>query len=75
MRRPTSLAKLLAIASFAVAFGAQAQHHPTSAGHPLKEGSKAPSFTLTDQNGQDQSLDAMLKNGKAAVIFHRSADW
>ncbi len=53
---------------------AQAQHHPTSPNHPLKDGAKAPSFTLKDQHGNDQSLEAMLQNGKVAVIFHRSAN-
>ena len=52
-----------------------AQVHPTSPDHPLKVGDKAPEFTLKDEKGNDQSLAAMLKNGKVAVIFHRSAEW
>jgi cytochrome oxidase Cu insertion factor (SCO1/SenC/PrrC family) len=41
----------------------------------LAIGSKAPEFTLKDQNGQDQSLQTMLKKGPVALVFHRSADW
>jgi len=75
MRATSAFTRFLAIAALAASFGAQAQHHPTSSDHPLKVGSKAPSFTLKDQTGRNQSLDAMLKNGKVAVIFHRSANW
>lgn len=66
---------LLALGLLAVPFAGLAQHHPTAPDHPLKVGSKAPEFTLKDQNGNDQSLAAMLQSGKVAVIFHRSADW
>lgn len=41
----------------------------------LKVGDKAPSFTLADQNGKQQSLDGLLKKGKVAIVFHRSARW
>jgi cytochrome oxidase Cu insertion factor (SCO1/SenC/PrrC family) len=68
-------AAVLAFLSLAKPVSSQAQHHPTSPEHPLNKGAKAPNFNLTDQNGRDQSLEAMLKNGKVAVIFHRSASW
>lgn len=75
MKKKLSLATLFAAVALALPLSAIAQHNPVASDHPLKNGSKAPSFTLKDQNGQDQSLDAMLKNGKVAVIFHRSAHW
>ncbi len=45
----------------------------TQTGLPV--GAKAPKFTLKDQEGKDRSLDEILKQGKAAVVFYRSADW
>jgi len=75
MKSRTAAFLLAAALTLAPSIAAQAQHHPASPKHPLKKGSKAPSFTLKDQNGADQSLDAMLQNGKVAVIFHRSASW
>ena len=41
----------------------------------VKVGDKAPSFKLMDQNGQEQSLDEIVKKGKTALIFYRSASW
>jgi cytochrome oxidase Cu insertion factor (SCO1/SenC/PrrC family) len=41
----------------------------------LKVGEKAPRFTLKDQEGADRSLDDLLKKGKVALVFYRSADW
>ena len=76
MEKKLSLATLFAaVAALALPLSGLAQHNPVASDHPVKKGSLAPSFTLKDQNGQDQSLEAMLKNGKVAVIFHRSADW
>lgn len=75
MKKKISLATLFAAVALALPLSGLSQHNPVAPGHPLKKGAKAPPFTLKDQNGQDQSLDAMLKNGKVAVIFHRSADW
>jgi cytochrome oxidase Cu insertion factor (SCO1/SenC/PrrC family) len=41
----------------------------------LKVGEKAPKFTLKDQEGTERSLDELLKKGKVALVFYRSADW
>jgi cytochrome oxidase Cu insertion factor (SCO1/SenC/PrrC family) len=41
----------------------------------LKVGTKAPAFTLKDQNGKERSLDEFLKKGTVAVVFYRSASW
>ena len=40
-----------------------------------KVGEKAPKFTLKDQEGKERSLDELLKKGKVALVFFRSADW
>lgn len=41
----------------------------------LTVGARAPKFVLKDQDGKDRSLDDMLKKGKVALVFYRSADW
>ena len=41
----------------------------------LEVGAKAPGFTLKDQAGKERSLDELLKQGKVALVFYRSADW
>jgi cytochrome oxidase Cu insertion factor (SCO1/SenC/PrrC family) len=41
----------------------------------LEVGTKAPRFTLKDQRGTERSLDELLKKGKVALVFYRSADW
>jgi cytochrome oxidase Cu insertion factor (SCO1/SenC/PrrC family) len=41
----------------------------------LKVGEKAPKFTLKDQDGKERSLDELLKKGKVALVFYRSAVW
>ena len=41
----------------------------------LMVGEKAPKFTLKDQTGKERSLEELLKKGKVALVFYRSADW
>ncbi|HEV8541882.1 MAG TPA: peroxiredoxin family protein [Verrucomicrobiae bacterium] len=41
----------------------------------LPVGRSAPHFTLPEQNGREISLEALLKKGPVAVVFHRSVDW
>ena len=38
-------------------------------------GSKVPSFTLTDQNGQARTLESLMGPKGAILVFFRSADW
>lgn len=57
---------------------AKAQPKPQPAAEELtglKVGEKAPKFTLKDQEGRERSLDDLLKKGKVALVFTRSADW
>jgi cytochrome oxidase Cu insertion factor (SCO1/SenC/PrrC family) len=41
----------------------------------VKVGAQAPGFALKDQQGVERSLDELLKKGKVALVFYRSADW
>ena len=41
----------------------------------LKVGARAPAFTLKDQHSQERSLGELLKKGKVALVFYRSASW
>ena len=41
----------------------------------LNVGTKAPAFTLKDQNDKERSLDELLKKGTVALVFYRSAGW
>jgi cytochrome oxidase Cu insertion factor (SCO1/SenC/PrrC family) len=56
--------------------------HSQAKGKPAPEeqtgvnvGTTAPKFTLKDQQGTERSLDELLKKGKVALVFYRSADW
>ena len=51
--------------------GKTAPHQATG----LSLGEKAPGFVLKDQEGQPRSLDELLRKGKVALVFYRSADW
>jgi hypothetical protein len=58
--------------SASVATGA-AREEPEQ--HPdIKIGERAPKFSLKDQNDQARSLDELLKGGKLALVFVRSAN-
>jgi cytochrome oxidase Cu insertion factor (SCO1/SenC/PrrC family) len=55
---------------------ARPEAEPGSEAEPgLQVGAKAPKFSLRDQEGKDRSLDEILKKGKVALVFYRSADW
>ena len=38
-------------------------------------GEKVPDFALTDQHGNVQTLDSIMGQKGAMLVFHRSADW
>jgi len=55
---------------------ARPEAEPESEAQPgLQVGAKAPKFSLKDQESKDRSLDEILKKGKVALVFYRSADW
>jgi cytochrome oxidase Cu insertion factor (SCO1/SenC/PrrC family) len=55
---------------------ARPEGEPRSEAQPgLQVGAMAPKFSLRDQEGKDRSLDEILKQGKVALVFYRSADW
>jgi len=66
----TALALALAPLGFAQRDGAPAEKTG------IEVGEKAPEFTLKDQNGEEVSLSALIKDSKSvALVFYRSADW
>ncbi|HJN45312.1 MAG: hypothetical protein CL477_00330 [Acidobacteria bacterium] len=38
-------------------------------------GDVVPAFSLTDQNGQTQTLESIMGPNGAMLVFNRSADW
>lgn len=46
---------------------------PKLISRPLKDGTKAPDFTLPDQDGNDVNLYALLKDGPVVVFFYPKA--
>lgn len=71
----------LGLAALIALLAAQAAW-PQGKGRPAPEdqtglnvGAKAPGFTLKDQEGKERSLDELLRKGKVALVFYRSADW
>jgi cytochrome oxidase Cu insertion factor (SCO1/SenC/PrrC family) len=71
----------MALAAAVVSLAAQTAFCQTKANPSSDEqsgltvGEKAPKFTLKDQEGKERSLDDLLKKGKVALVFYRSADW
>jgi cytochrome oxidase Cu insertion factor (SCO1/SenC/PrrC family) len=63
----------LSFAAVLVAAGTAAAQAPDKTG--LKVETKAPAFTLKDQNGKERTLEEFLKKGKVALVFYRSASW
>lgn len=62
-------------ALFLVESSLRAQHPPTSSEHALNVGDKAPAFSLSSQDGEKISLEALVEKGPVALVFYRSADW
>ena len=56
-------------------FGSQDQGKAAPEKAGLEGRREGPAFTLKDQDGKDRSLDELLKKGKVALVFYRSADW
>ncbi len=71
--RPISLLKLLALVALFLTARLSAAAPATSPG--LAVGAYAPDFTLKNAAGNDVALRTLLKKGKVALVFCRSADW
>ncbi len=41
----------------------------------LAVGARARTFALKDQKGEERTLEDLLKKGKVALVFYRSARW
>jgi peroxiredoxin len=69
------LNRLYLVAAALLSTGLASAEEPSleTAGLPI--GQRAPAFTLKDQNDQEVSLEALLKKGPVALVFHRSVDW
>ena len=65
----------LALTGFLISLELNAAQEAAPEKTGLQVGQQAPSFTLKDQNGEDVSLESLLKKGPVALVFHRSADW
>lgn len=73
--RTTQLITSVSAAAFLLGTSARAAEPAAPEKTGLAIGQKAPAFTLKDQGGRDVSLDALLRKGPVALVFHRSADW
>ena len=67
--------KLLSLALAALFLTASLSAADMAATPGLAVGTKAPDFTLKNAAGDDVALSALLKKGKVALVFYRSADW
>ena len=63
----------LAVALLYVSLEASDEYPAEKTGLPI--GQSGPSFSLSDQNGKQVSLESLLKKGPVAIVFHRSVDW
>jgi cytochrome oxidase Cu insertion factor (SCO1/SenC/PrrC family) len=73
--RSIALAAGVVLLSAPAAFSQEKGTPAPEAQTGLAVGAKAPRFTLKDQQGMERSLEQLLKNGKVALVFYRSADW
>ena len=74
MRKSSLLGAFLsAVAFLSSGLDADEETFPEKTGLPI--GHAGPAFVLVEQNGRKVSLEALLKKGPVAVVFHRSVDW
>ena len=67
--------KLLSLALAALVLTARLSAADLAPSPGLAVGAKAPDFTLKNAVGDDVALRTLLKKGKVALVFYRSADW
>jgi cytochrome oxidase Cu insertion factor (SCO1/SenC/PrrC family) len=74
--RSLAYAATFALLGSSTAFSQDKENPTSERDQPgLKVGEKAPKFKLKDQDGNERSLDDLLKKRKVALVFYRSADW
>jgi cytochrome oxidase Cu insertion factor (SCO1/SenC/PrrC family) len=73
--RSTALAAAVVLLATSTAFCQRTAKPAPEDQTGLNVGARAPKFTLRDQQGKERSLDELLKKGKVALVFFRSADW
>ena len=70
----TALAGILLIV-FSIGVFAQNRAQINVANLGPQVGDQVPAFSLSDQNGQIQTLDSVKGSNGTMLLFHRSADW
>lgn len=70
----TALVGILTIA-FSIGIFAQSRAQINVATFGPQVGEQVPAFSLSDQNGQIQTLDSIKGSNGTMLLFHRSADW
>ena len=73
LRTSAVLAVLLACVVASSALAQPKEVPPEMTG--IKVGEKAPDFTLQSHDGKEYVLSDLVKKGKVAVVFFRSANW
>ena len=74
--RPQLVVTALLALSLATPARAQQPRAPIDV-HSLgpQVGERVPDFSLPDQNGRVRTLDSIMGEQGAMILFHRSADW
>ena len=77
IRHPVSVwVGIIALSVMVTAPVAAQERHPVDlASLGPQVGEKVPDFALPDQHGTIQTLDSIMGERGAMLLFHRSADW
>ncbi|MCH7911397.1 MAG: redoxin domain-containing protein [Candidatus Hydrogenedentes bacterium] len=72
--------EVLVMVTLAIAIAVPVMAYETGDAAPdemtgIQVGDKVPDFRLKDQNGVEQNLNDLLKEGTVALMFYRSAYW
>ena len=74
MKYPRIVAAALALAA-AAALNAQERKPVDVSTLGPQVGERVPDFALPDQHGRIRTLDSIMGERGAMILFHRSADW
>src|SRR5262249_6702039 len=75
LNKETGMQTVRALGILLVVAAAASAADPPEEKTGLKVGEKAPAFKLKNQNGKERTLEEFVKEGKVALVFHRSASW